>query len=320
MLSKWNVLKLLGTVLIQPDIFSIVTIVLFLLFIGNSINSIIGNGYYAAVVLVFSAVSSSVHLLTGTIPAIGAHGLISSLAGFALMVLPSNKLIFYRPDLEDETGINISALIFLWAMFDLYSILEYRSIVIIWSHFSGFAFGALTALLFIKARFVVTLNPTFTEWLYDHFTSVAITEMFSLGRKEKADTDLKTKAGRLLKLYDIQLDITADETDVKPESGLPVKPDFNIRILKAVKQKDHITLYFVYQGEEITALSLMSEKYKCELYPADKLKRGDSGSIKIYAKNIVDTDKIFLTFSYTSNGIVLTRQIVYSTANNELGG
>jgi len=323
MLSKWNVLKLLGTILIQPDIFSIIMIVLFLLFLGNSINSIIGNIYYLLIVILFSAASSSVHLLTGTIPAIGAHGLISALAGFALMTLPSNKLIFYKPDLDDETGINIPTFVFFWALFDLYSILEYRSIVIIWSHLAGFALGTITGVILIKTKAIVTLNPTFTEWLHDHFTSIAISEMFSFAGKEKADTDIKTKAGRLLKLYDVQFEMPEEETEVKPDSKteqeIPAKPNLSIRILRAVKQKDHITIYFVYQGEAISEISIRSEKYKCEIYPTEKIKSGDSGSIKIYSKSINQTEMISLSIKYNLHGVISTKEFIYSVANNELG-
>lgn len=322
MLSKWNILKLLGTILIQPDIISIIGIALFLLLIGNSINSILGNIYYLIVVVIFSAVSSSVHLLTGTIPAIGAHGMISALAGFALMILPSNKLIFYKDDSEDEYGINISLLVLFWIIFDVYSIIEYGSIVIVWAHLTGFAAGIVSALLFIKTKSAISLNPTFAEWLHDKFIGVSLSEIFTMARKEKADVDIKTKAGRLLKMYDVQYDNPEEGTvmPAEPENPTePIKPQTKFRLLKAVKQKDHITLYIVYSGESISDISIQSDKYKCELYPTEKLVSGDSGSIKIYSKNFDENENIQLTLRYFVNGLATAKEIVYYIAKNEIG-
>lgn len=318
MLSKWNVLKLIGTVLIQPDIISTAAVFVFLLLIGNSINSIIGNFYYLLCIVFFCAVSSSVHLLTGIIPAIGANGLISALAGFALMILPANRIIVYKDELDDVTGISISALVVMWILFDIYAIIEYRSIVILWAHLAGFASGIITAIIFIKTKTIVTLNATFTEWLYDLFSSVPVSEILTIHRREKADVDSKTRAGRLLKLYDVHYDNPETEKELAGEPEKPKEPELQFRLLKAVKQKDHITLYFVYKGEEVTGLSIYSENYKCEIYPTAKLKPGDSGSIKIYSGNFSNAPNISLTINSVLNGKNTAKEIVFSLDKNEL--
>lgn len=318
--SKWSVLKAFGSVLIQPDLVSIIFSVLFLFLIGNCLNSVLGNIYYLIFLVACVLVSSIVQGLTSHIPAIGIHGIIIGLSGGAMAILPSNKLLIYKPDSDEETGINIWWLVFLWILFDVYSLMTYLSITNKWTHLACLLTGGGTAFILIKLKLTAPPDATFNEWLLDRISFFTESEFFAsllpTGKTRQVNDEIKKKAEKLIALHEINsepfLEAPIQQEIIKEKSGL------KFRLLKAVKQKDFISLYYVYEGEEITGFSILSEDFKCEIFPSDKLMAGDSGSIKIYSANPDKIDNVFLILKYISGGIPGEKQIAYSSLLNEL--
>ena len=319
--TQWTFIKAFGMVLIQPDLITIFFISLFFLLLGNSINSIIGNFYYLLLIISFCIITSLVHSLLSPIPAIGAHGVISALAGSALMLLPSNKIIIYKPDLEEETGISIASIILFWILFDLYSIIKYPSIITLLAHLAGLFSGIFLAYLLYKSKLIISYDPVISEWFNDKVALLSGSEMISSilpgSRKTTKDAEIKLKAEKLMELLDTPFNTIEEKTEtnsISPEE----EPAVKFRLLKPVKQKDYITLYFVYEGEEISDITIHSENYKCEIYPSELLKYGGSGSIKIYSKNIDQIDLIYLLIKYNLKGAQSDKRIIYSILLNEL--
>lgn len=328
MLSKLSIFRVVGSILIQPNLLSIVFVFFFMLLLGNAVNSIAGNIYYALLLILFCFVFSWAHLLLSDVMAIGANGIISGLAGFALAILPANKLVIYQDNQneDEDDGFSIITIVFLWCLFDSYAVVNYPAIPCLTAQLAVFAFGIAVALLLVKIKLVNTNEPTFTEWMNDKvallFSVDLMGAIMPAGRKLSADDKIKGKADKLLEL------ISAGEKNFNPVEPVeetmepliesPAKTEIKFRLLKGIKMKDNIVLYFAFEGEKISDVSIEAESYKCEIYPHDVIKPGDSGSIKIYSSNIDRIVTVSLLLKYNLCGVLTTKEIIYSARSNEI--
>jgi membrane associated rhomboid family serine protease len=323
MLSKWSILRAVGSIFIQPNLVSTIFISLFILLLGNTVNSVAGNVYYIVLLFLFCLIFSSVHLLTSDVRAIGGNGVISGLAGFAFAILPSNKLVIYRDEEEDEEGFSIFAIVCLWCAFDAYAIISYPAIPSLTAQLASFAAGIIIALLMAKYKIIKHNDSTFTEWMNDKVALLSYIDLIGSvmpkSKKRSADDVIKEKAEKLMELINTEEKnfSTAGEI-IAPQPEVPVENSIKFRLLKGMKQKYYIVLYFVFEGDEISEVSITAENYKCEICPSKTLKPGDSGSIKIFSSNVDKITTAALLLKYNLRGITKTKVITYSAHSNEL--
>ncbi len=326
MVPGFSPIKALGSVLIQPDLISIIFITIFIYLLGNAFNSVTGNIYYLLFIAASSLFSSVIQSLTSNIPPIGAHGILASISGGIMAILPSNQLLVYRPDLEEETGINLSWLVFLWIAFTVYSLLTYLSIINLTVHLACFAGGGIIAFLLVKLKLVKCTDATLPEWLQDNISYLTASEFFAsilpTKKFQPADDEIKKKAEKLLASLVIpslpEENVAEPEPAPKENKEINSSPEINFRLLKPVLQKDHITLYFVYEGAEITDLEAGGEINKCEIFPNGKLNRGDSGSIKVFLRNPEKTTEVTFYIKYKLSGITGIKEFSYSSIGGNL--
>lgn len=324
-LSKMGVFRIVGSVLVQPDLLSIVFIFLFILLLGNAVNSVTGNLYYALLLLLICLIFSAVHLLSSDVRAIGGNGLISGLAGFALAILPSNKLIILKDNQneDEEEGFSIFAIVFLWFLFDAYAIVNYPAIPSLTAQLASFAAGFVIALLLVKYKLINANEPTFTEWMNDKVALLSYVDLMGAimpsGRNINADDKIKNKAEKLMELISAEEEnFTVVEETSEPVPETSVKKEIRFRLLKGMKMKDYTVLYFAFEGEEISDVSIETEKYKCEIYPFETLKPGDSGSIKIFSTGLDKNNTVPLLLKYNLHGKQTNKEIIYSARSNEI--
>jgi membrane associated rhomboid family serine protease len=324
-ISKWSPIKAFLSIFFQPDLISIIASFVFLFLIGNSLNSFIGNIYYLIYIAAFALLASAAQNFTSNIPAIGIHGVLLAISGGAMSLLPSNKILIFRPDLEEDTGFNIWFLVFIWITFDVYSLLTYKAIPNYIVHAVCLGVGGAVSFFMYKVRLTAIPDATFHEWLADRVSTFTNSEFFAsllpTSKVKPVDVEIKKKAEQLL----AKMELTADTfigDEIKEEDAPVIQPAENkgikFRLLRPVKQKDFISLYFVYEGEEIDNVSISSENYNCEIFPAGKLKPGDSGSIKIHTRNPESVESVYLLLMYRLNGAPGRKKINFSATSNEL--
>lgn len=324
-LSKLNVFRILGSVLVQPNLLSIIFIFLFMLLLGNAVNSVTGNLYYALLLLLLCFIFSGIHLLSSEVRAIGGNGLISGLAGFALAILPSNKLVVFKDNQneDEEDGFSIFTIVFLWCLFDAYAVLNYPAIPCLLAQLASFAAGIIISFLLVKYKLINTNDPTFTEWMNDKVALLSYVDLMGAimpsGRNVSADDKIKNKAEKLLELISTEeKNFTPVEETIEPVPETPIKKEIRFRLLKGMKMKDYTVLYFAFEGEEISDVSIEAEKYKCEIYPFEILKPGDSGSIKIFSTGLDKINTVSLSLKYNLSGTRTIKEIIYSARLNEI--
>lgn len=318
--------KAFGSILIQPDLVSIIFITLFVYLLGNALNSVAGNLYYLLFIAASALLSSIVQFLTSSIPPIGANGILASISGGIMAILPANRLLVYRPDLEEETGINLSWLVFLSIAFSVYALLTYLSIINLLTHIACFAGGAIISYMMIKLKLVKNTDATLPEWLQDNISFLTASEFFAsilpTRKFQPADDEIKKKAERLLSALVIPSlpEETVPETEPAraPAETPKQEIEINFRLLKPVAQKDHITLYFVYEGPEITGIAASGDYNKCEIYPSEKLSRGDSGSFKLFLRNPEKIETLDFYISYKMKEETGITELTYSKNNGTL--
>jgi len=323
-IAKWSPIKAFLSVFFQPDLISIIASFVFLLLLGNALNSFIGNIYYLIYIAAFALLASAVQNFTSDIPAIGIHGVVLAVSGGAMSLLPSNKILVYRPDLEEDTGINVWFLVFLWIAFDIYSLLTYKAIPNYLVHAACLAVGGAVSFFMYKIKLTAIPDATFHEWLADRVSTFTNSEFFAsllpTSKIKPVDDEIKKKAEQLLAKMEISSSTFAEEA-VKEEAPAPPAPEkkgIKFRLLRPVKQNDFISLYFVYEGEEIENVSVQSENYQCEIFPSEKLKQGDSGSIKIHTRNPESVDTALLLLKYIQSGAPGRKEILFAASSNKL--
>ena len=330
---KWNALKSLAVMVIQPDFLTMIFVFLFLIMLGNSVNSLFGNLYYFIMVAAAALIGSFVHSLTNYMPAIGAFGVVSAVSGAAFITLPSNKLILYKTKEDEETGISIIALVVLWFIFNFYAISHYKSISGLWGQAASFLSGGLISYLLIKLKLINVFDPVFSEWLHDKILLISNSDRLAAimpgSKKETSNGEIKMKAEKLIHLFEQESDIFNENTGAfkiqeeneKKEDKKSFEnnmTDIKFRILKQVKLKDNITLYFIYEGKKITGITITGDNYRCEVFPSEKLGTGDSGSIKIFTKAEKIPDNFRIKLNYEINGSGSAKELIYSAAAGEL--
>lgn len=324
-LSKLSVFRIVGSVLVQPNLLSIVFIFLFMLLLGNAVNSVTGNLYYALLLLLICFIFSAIHLLSSDVRAIGGNGLISGLAGFALAILPSNKLVIFKDNQseDEEDGFSIFTIVFLWCLFDAYAVVNYPAIPSLTAQLASFTAGFIISLLLVRYKLINANEPTFTEWMNDKLALLSYVDLMGAimpsGRNMSAEDKIKNKTEKLLELISTEeKNFSPAEETAEPAPETPVIKEIHFRLLKGMKMKDYTILYFAFEGDEISDVSIEAEKYKCEIYPFETLKPGDSGSIKIFSADVDKINTVSLLLKYNLRGTQTIKEIIYSAHSNEI--
>ena len=322
LVSKWNLSTAFTGILVQPDLLTIIFIIIFLLLLGNALNSVIGNLYFAIFLAAACLVTSVIHKFTSIIPAIGAHALISALAGASMALIPANKIIFSTDDSGEDSGISVSFVVLLWIVFDAYAIINYPSISGLWANLGGLIFGFIFIFLLKTFKLIFPVDPVFSEWLSDRVALITNSELIASimpgSRKRIADAEIRMKADRMIELLSPHSEFIPDADEAAPAVKKQKTEDVKFRILRPVKMKDYTTLYFVYEGAPVTGISMHSDYYKCEIYPSEALNPGDSGSIKVYSSSAVKMDFIYLKLECTLNGNNISKEMKFSTSTNQI--
>ncbi len=156
MLDGWQLKGLLGHMWLHGGLLHLLGNMWFLWIFGNAVCAKVGNFRYLLLYIVFGVAAAVAHLLTSSVPAIGASGAIFGVIGMFLVLFFENRItcyfffwfIFFRPIIHAFTISSIWMVLF-WVFWNVVGALrpEGGSNVAYTAHLGGFAAGFGVALL-----------------------------------------------------------------------------------------------------------------------------------------------------------------------------
>ena len=144
-------------VFLHLDFFHLIGNMIFQWVFGNAVCSKIGNWRYLFLYLTFTLAASVCHSWFSTNGAIGASGAINGIIGFYFAMYPRNYIyVFYWFYITfwGHSRVPGYVLIIFWFIMDAWGALGGEGGVAYWAHLGGFAAGMISAVIFLKFKWI----------------------------------------------------------------------------------------------------------------------------------------------------------------------
>jgi membrane associated rhomboid family serine protease len=165
--APWEVALTLGTSLfLHGGFVHLIGNMIYLWVFGGAVEDALGHGRYLVFYIACGAIGSLTHTMlfpTSLVPSIGASGSIAGVLGAFLVLRPRAKIVTLFPLVVYWAIAEIPAIVFLPIWFAMQFFNGFLSIaaarattevagVAWWAHVGGFAFGALSGVVFRRVR------------------------------------------------------------------------------------------------------------------------------------------------------------------------